>query len=181
VNRHLEVLRGELNGFIPRLLLIGFLLRGLPAGCAGRLRTLIYRGQGVTVGRSTLIMGTITFDSPAGAAKNLLIGASCFINSHVFIDTGDQVTIGDRVAIGHHVLIITTDHSIGSREHRAGGLKRLPVHIGEGAWIGAGSTILPGVTVGPGSVVAAGAVVINDVPQNTLVGGIPARFIRDLS
>jgi maltose O-acetyltransferase len=56
-----------------------------------------------------------------------------------------------------------------------------PVTIGNGAWLGARCTILPGVNVGEGAIVAAGAVVTHDVPANTMVAGVPARAIRDLS
>ena len=55
-----------------------------------------------------------------------------------------------------------------------------PVHIKRNAWIGAAATILPGVTVGENSVVAAGALVAKDVPDNTVVAGVPAKVIRDL-
>ena len=52
--------------------------------------------------------------------------------------------------------------------------------IKRNAWIGAAATILPGVTIGENAVVAAGAVVSKDVPANTVVGGIPAKFIKTL-
>jgi acetyltransferase-like isoleucine patch superfamily enzyme len=52
--------------------------------------------------------------------------------------------------------------------------------IKKNAWIGAGATILPGVTIGENSIVAAGAVVTKDVPDNCIVGGIPAKFIKTI-
>jgi acetyltransferase-like isoleucine patch superfamily enzyme len=54
------------------------------------------------------------------------------------------------------------------------------VRIRSGAWIGARATILPGVTVGAGTIVAAGAVVAKSTPDNVLVAGVPARFVKNL-
>ena len=53
-----------------------------------------------------------------------------------------------------------------------------PIVLGKNVWVGSNSTILSGVTIGDNSVVAAGAVVTKDVPENTVVGGVPARFIK---
>ena len=55
-----------------------------------------------------------------------------------------------------------------------------PVTIGNDVWIGANAVILPGVTIGNNVVVVAGAVVTKDVPDNTLVAGVPGQKIRDL-
>lgn len=56
-----------------------------------------------------------------------------------------------------------------------------PIVIGDKVWIGANATVLPGVTIGKGAIVAAGAVVHRDVPPFTVVGGVPARILRELS
>lgn len=67
-----------------------------------------------------------------------------------------------------------------SRREAHGTSFALPIRIEADCWIGARATILPGVTIGRGATVAAGAVVIKDVEAETLVGGVPARFIRSL-
>lgn len=106
------------------------------------------------------------------------------IGEHVFINTGayirPETTIGDRVNLGPFVRLLTDGHEIGGHERRAGAVRHDPITIGAGTWIGAGATVLGGVTIGSGSVVAAGAVVTEDVPADTLVGGVPARVIRRL-
>ena len=55
-----------------------------------------------------------------------------------------------------------------------------PVNIKDHVWIGSGAIILPGVTIGEGAIVAAGAVVTKDVEEKTVVGGIPAKKIKDI-
>ncbi len=91
-----------------------------------------------------------------------------------------EVYIGDNVMIGPNTLITTVNHPMtpmGRRKHI--GIAK-PVTIGNDVWIGGNVTILPGVTIGNNVVVAAGAVVTKDVPDNTLVGGVPAKKIKDL-
>ena len=93
------------------------------------------------------------------------------------LDMG-TITIGDDVLIGPKVNILSEEHPVNPADRKA--LMVRPVVIKNGAWIGAGATILPGVTVGENSIVAAGAVVNKDVPDNTIVGGIPAKVIKDI-
>ena len=88
------------------------------------------------------------------------------------------ITIEDDVLIGPKVNLITENHPLGPVNRRA--LIAKPIVIKRNAWIGAAATILPGVTVGENSVVAAGAVVTTDVPANTIVGGVPAKFIKNI-
>jgi acetyltransferase-like isoleucine patch superfamily enzyme len=87
------------------------------------------------------------------------------------------IVIEDDVLIGPKVNLITENHPLDPTERRA--LISKPILIKRNAWIGAAATILPGVTVGENAVVAAGAVVSKDVPANTVVGGIPARHIKN--
>lgn len=92
----------------------------------------------------------------------------------------DSIEIGSNVMIGPNTLISTVNHPLtpmGRRRHL--GIAK-PVRIGDDVWLGGNVTILPGVRIGNNVVVAAGAVVTKDVPDNTLVGGVPARKIRTL-
>lgn len=106
------------------------------------------------------------------------IGDRVFINRDAYIRPG--TTIGDEVRLGPFVRLITDTHEIGPSTRRAGKNRFDPISIGAGSWIGASVTVLGGVSIGRGCVVAAGAVVTNDVPDNTMVGGVPARHLRDL-
>ena len=111
--------------------------------------------------------------------KNITIGNHVFFNSGCKIQDQGGITIDDGVLFGHNVVLATLNHSM-IPEQRAN-LEPAPIHIGKNVWIGANATVLPKVTIGEGAVIAAGAVVTKDVPANTIVGGIPAKKIRDIS
>jgi acetyltransferase-like isoleucine patch superfamily enzyme len=111
--------------------------------------------------------------------KFISIGKNVFINHACsFLDMGG-ITLEDEVLIGPRVNLITENHPQDPGDRRA--LITKPITIKRNAWIGAGATILPGVTIGENSIVAAGAVVSKDVPANTIVGGIPAKVIKQIT
>ncbi len=108
--------------------------------------------------------------------KNTKIGKNVFINFDcVFLDLGG-ITIEDNVLIAPKVSLLSEGHPIAPNDRQS--LVPGHIHIKKNAWIGAGATILPGVTIGENSVVAAGAVVSKDVPDNTIVGGVPAKRLK---
>jgi Acetyltransferase (isoleucine patch superfamily) len=111
--------------------------------------------------------------------ENIVIGKNVFVNhACTFMDRGG-ITLEDNVLIGPKVNLITTNHPINPTERRA--TISQPIVIRKGAWIGVGATVLPGVTIGENSIVAAGAVVSKDVPDNSIVGGVPAKFIKSIN
>lgn len=110
--------------------------------------------------------------------KNLKIGKHVFFNSGVKIQDQGGVTIGDGTLLGHNVVLATLDHNLAP--NRRGNLIPAPIHIGKNVWVGANATICKGVTIGDGAVIAAGAVVVTDVPENTVYGGVPAKWIKDI-
>lgn len=110
--------------------------------------------------------------------KHTKIGKNVFINFDcVFLDLGG-ITIEDNVLIAPKVSLLTEGHPTSIEDRHS--LIPKPIHIKKNAWIGANATILSGVTIGENSVVAAGAVVSKDVPDNTIVGGIPAKFLKTI-
>ena len=110
--------------------------------------------------------------------KNIKIGKRVFINSGCCFQDQGGIEIGDEVLIGQQVVIATLNHDL-NPEKRAS-MTPKPVKIGNKVWIGAHATILPGVTIGDGAVIAAGAVVTKNVPPNTVVGGVPAKIIKEI-
>ena len=114
------------------------------------------------------------------SGKNIYVGDQFLANYNVTILDIMPVRIGDYVMIGPNTLITTVGHPLspmGRRKHL--GIAK-PVHIGNDVWIGGNVTILPGITIGNNVVIAAGAVVTKDVPDNCLVGGVPAKKIKDI-
>ena len=111
--------------------------------------------------------------------KNTKIGKNVFINFDcTFLDLGG-ITIEDNVMIAPKVSLLSEGHPIPSGQRHS--LVAAKILIKNNAWIGANATILQGVTIGENSVVAAGAVVTNDVPANSIVGGIPAKLIKQIT
>lgn len=110
--------------------------------------------------------------------RHITLGKNVFINHACsFLDLGG-ITIEDGAMIGPRVNITSEDHpvDVSSRET----LVPSEVIVKEKAWARVGATILPGVTIGEGSVVAAGAVVTEDVPSDTVVGGVPAKHLKQI-
>ena len=114
----------------------------------------------------------------ADCGKNIHLGERVFINSGCRFQDQGGIYIGDDALIGHNVVIATLNHPLEPSERGATQPQR--VVLGASVWVGSNATILPGVTIGDGAVVAAGAVVTKDVAQRTVVGGVPAKKIREI-
>lgn len=110
--------------------------------------------------------------------KNITIGKNVFLNMGCKFQDQGGIFIGDGALIGHNVVLATLNHAMDPEDRAT--MIPAPIHIGKRVWIGANTTVLPGVTIGDGAIVAAGAVVTKDVPENTVVGGVPARVMRKI-
>lgn len=126
------------------------------------------------------IDGTVRMFPPFYTAfgRGTKVGKGVFINfGCTFLDQA-EIEIGDDVFIGPGAKILTESHPEDPSTRHT--LIRQPVKIGRNVWIGAGAMVLGGVTVGDNAIIAAGAVVTRDVPANAIVGGVPAKFIRNI-
>lgn len=110
--------------------------------------------------------------------QNTTIGQRTFINMGCSFQDWGGITIGDECLIGHNCTICTVNHS--KDPQRRGDMTSVPVKIGNRVWVGANVTILPGVCIGDGAIIAAGAVVNKTVEPNTIVGGVPAKLIKNI-
>jgi acetyltransferase-like isoleucine patch superfamily enzyme len=137
-----------------------------------RLRHAMYRQIfGIRLAKSSIIYCGCRFFDPWG----ITIGENSIIGDHAFLDGRYKICIGNNVNISGNVKLYTLEHDINSSNFEG---KGGTININDWAYICSSSIILPGVTIGEGAVVAAGAVVTKDVDPWTLVGGVPAKFIK---
>lgn len=112
---------------------------------------------------------------------NIYGGENGFINYNCTILDTARIDLGKNILIGPNVQLYAPMHPIDYRERSTGVEHGEPITIGDDCWIGGGAIICPGVTIGNRCIIAAGAVVVKDVPDDTLVGGNPAKIIRRLN
>ena len=110
--------------------------------------------------------------------KNIHLGKNVFINSGCHFQDQGGIYIGDGTFIGHNVILATLNHDLNPNSRADMWPK--PIHLGKKVWIGSGAIVLPGVSIGDNSVIAAGSVVTKNVPENSVYGGNPAKFIKKI-
>lgn len=150
-------------------------------------------------GHGSKIYHSVRMDTPPyrrfWLGRRSVVESYCCINNAVGdVTIGDYTRIGIHctligpVCIGNHVnlaqgiTVTALNHNFEDSSKRIDeqGVSTKPVVIGDDVWIGANAVILPGVTIGSHCVVAAGAVVTKDIPDHTLVGGVPAKVIKNI-
>ena len=129
-----------------------------------------------SLGSDVVIKGNFNCDY----GINITIGDRTFINCNVTVLDTNRISIGEDVLIAPGVVISAATHPLDAERRVSRKFQSHPITIKDRAWIGANASILTGVTIGMNSVVAAGSVVIEDVPDNCLVGGVPAKIIKIL-
>jgi acetyltransferase-like isoleucine patch superfamily enzyme len=160
-----------------------------------RLLAPIYQHRG----KGSKIYHSVRMDTPPyrkfSLGKRSVIESFCCINNAVGdVIIGDDtrigihntiigpITIGNHVNLAQGITVTALNHNFKDTSRRIDeqGFSTKPIVIEDDVWIGANAVILPGVTIGKHVVVAAGAVVTKDVPDNTIVGGVPAKEIKKI-
>lgn len=135
------------------------------------IRKWFYQVLGAKIGKNTFLCRRVELLFPKGLVLEDRVAVGWFSE----LDARGGIVVEHDTNISSHVKFITGSHDIDDPNYTA---DFKPIHLGHHCWIGTGAIILQGVTVGNGAVIAAGAVVVKDVPDYTVVGGVPARVIR---
>ena len=136
------------------------------------VRHFFYNLAGIRLGRESTVHTWARFFQP----RNIVIGEDTVVGDHAFLDGRAKLVIGNHVDIASQVMIYNSEHDVNSEGFDP---IEAPVEIGDYVFIGPRAIILPGVKIGKGAIVAAGAVVTKDVPEFTIVGGVPAVKIGE--
>lgn len=140
----------------------------------------------IRLGDRVTLSGEQVWMSGGSGKKNLLeIGDDSYLGHAVQVISGSWITIGKHVLIANRVTLNGYSGHPLDPIRRAGGEPpeaegAAPIIVGDYVWIGNDATVLAGVTIGRGAVVASGAVVTRDVPELSIVAGVPARVVRTL-
>jgi len=142
--------------------------------------------NGITIGPGTYVMHHAELhvynfrDMPH---SGITVGADSLLGEFCLLRGQGGITIGDRVYLATMVQVLAVNHVFDdpNRPFVDQGITAEGIAIEDDVWIGSGAIVTDGVTIGRGAVVAAGAVVTEDVPPHTVVGGIPARVLKDLA
>lgn len=140
-------------------------------------------GAGIKAGASFHIIASedalvrLTCWAPPGGAAQLTFGDACIVTPGCRFMAGERITIGSGCMFGHSATVTDCDwHGVYDRTDVHGLTK--PVTLGDNVWLGDGAFVGKGVTIGDNSIVGARAVVTNDVPENAIVAGNPAKIVR---
>lgn len=141
--------------------------------------------EGISIGENTIVMhGAVlhVYNFRNLPHAGIRIGRDSLVGEYTVIRGQGGVSIGDRVYTSPFTQIIAVDHVFEDprRPFVEQGITAQGIVIEDDVWLGSGAVITDGVRVGKGAVVAAGAVVTRDVPPHTVVGGVPARPLREI-
>lgn len=136
------------------------------------IRKFIFQASGMEIGKGSVIHMGCKFFNP----KGIKIGVDTIIGDRAFLDGRAPLTIGDHVDVASEVMLYNSEHDINDKYFSA---KEEEIQIDDYVFIGPRAIILPGIKVGKGAIIGAGAVVTKDVPDFSIVGGVPAKVIGE--
>ena len=167
-------MKGRLHSLRNRVLRLFLIIPGL-----SRYKKLWYSRLGVIFAENARIYGDLKV---IGEYSNITLKKNAEITNNCFLLAKDKITIGENSTLAYQTTILTSSNPNGPHNTLMKLYPKMnaPVTIGDNSWIGARALILPGVKIGNFCVVAAGSVVTKDVPDYSVVGGVPAKVIKML-
>jgi maltose O-acetyltransferase len=149
----------------------------IPEGPLGdRKRGELYEPFLKKVGKNFKVASQAMIYNPNG----LEVGDHVYIGFNSYLGQG-EIWLDNEVLIGNFVSITASNHLRKENSYRFGGYEAKKICIGKGTWLGANSCILAGVAIGSGCLIAAGSVVTKNFANNVIIGGVPAKIIKDLN
>ncbi|MGE5380050.1 MAG: acyltransferase [Methylocystaceae bacterium] len=160
-----------------------FMVKRMLTSCGSNFRAINYGQINVAPGYEIHVGNNVCLEKGVrlsmGPGAKIYIGDNTYLADYAHVLSVDEVRIGKDCAISWHVLFMdTSSHPIAFGDD-VPVTRVTPITVGDHVWIGCRAVILKGVTIGEGAVVANNAVVTHDVPPRTLVGGNPARVIKE--
>ena len=137
--------------------------------CKKLLKSLRLQGENIVIHQPCFFAGN----------EFISIGKNSVINAFTHIWGHGGVTIGENCLIASHTVITSLTHNSGSKLFSNENIAK-PVNIGNNVWIGSHAIILPGVTIGNNVIIGAGCLVNQDVAENAVYVGMPAKKLYDL-
>src|SRR5690554_3200700 len=168
-------MKSKLQSIRNRVLRLFLIIPGL-----SRYKKLWYSRLGVIFAENARIYGDLKV---IGEYSNITLKKNAEITNNCFLLAKDKITIGENSTLAYQTTILTSANPNGPHNKLSKLYPKMkaPVNIGHDTWIGARATILPGISIGNFCVVAAGSVVTKDVPDYTVVAGVPAKPVKQLN
>ena len=114
--------------------------------------------------------------------RNISFGDNVSVHPFCYLEGSGGIDIGNDVSLAHNTSILSVNHTWEKYEIpiKYNLIEHMPVKICDDVWVGCGCRLMAGITIHSRSIIAAGAVVTRDVESNTIVGGVPAKKIKNI-